>query len=306
MSSVSGPKAGRRRKEPRPDPAQGMSLVDHLRELRNRLVKSGIAITVGMIVGWIYYDVIFAWLTAPFNAIVAQAQAQGHTVILALNGVTDPFTLQLQISAMVGIVLSAPVWLYQLWRFVAAGLHTHERRWALAFAFVAAPLFFLGVYLAYRVIPSGLALLFGFTPQGVENIVSVDRYLDFFVRTILVFGVGFLLPLLLVLLNFAGLLSGKQLLSWWRAIVLIVCVFAAVATPTGDPWNMMLLALPIMGLVMIAIGVCLLNDKRRDRRRKTEGLGQWDDDEASSLDTTPSEIESAPTDIDAPEPPTSA
>lgn len=268
-----------------------MALVDHLRELRNRLVKSCIAIALGMIVGWVYYDQIFAWLSKPFTDIVAEAQAQGHTVVLALNGVADPFTLQLQISAMVGVVIAAPVWLYQLWRFIAAGLHRHERRWALAFAFVAAPLFFLGVALAYRVLPSGLALLFGFTPQGVENIVSVDRYLDFFVRTILVFGVGFLLPLLLVLLNFAGLLSGRQLIAWWRAIVLIVCVFAAVATPTGDPWNMMLLALPIMGLVALAVGVCLLNDKRRARKRAAEGYDQWDDDEASLIEPAGAELE---------------
>ena len=238
-----------------------------------------------MVVGWIYYDQIFAWLSAPFNDIVDQARAQGRVVVLALNGVADPFTLQLQISAMVGVIVEAPVWLYQLWRFVTPGLHKHERRWALG-----------GVLLAYRVLPSGLSLLFGFTPAGVENIVSVDRYLDFFVRMILVFGVGFLIPLLLVLLNFAGLLPGRRLVSWWRYLVMGVFVFAAVATPTGDPWNMTLLAAPLLALVAVATGICLINDRRRSRRLATEGFGQWDDDEASL-------IEPAADDLDLPDDP---
>jgi sec-independent protein translocase protein TatC len=273
------------------DPAVGMSLAEHLRELRKRLVRSGIAIAAGMVIGWIYYDRIFAWLSEPFTDIVAEAQAQGRTVVLALTGVADPFTLQLQIAAMVGVIIAAPVWLYQIWRFITPGLHRHERRWALGFAAAATPLFLAGVLMAYWVLPSGLALLFGFTPAGVENIVSVDRYLDFFVRTILVFGVGFLLPLLVVLLNFAGLLTGQTLISWWRAIILIVFVFAAIATPTGDPWNMALLAAPILLLVSIAVGICVLNDKRRARKRSAQGYDQWDDDEASLIEPAGSEFE---------------
>ena len=296
MTAVSEPEASGRRRSRRQDPAEGMSLTGHLRELRNRLIKSGIAIALGMIVGWVYYDQIFAWLSEPFNSIVAQARAEGRTVILALNGVADPFTLQIQIAAMVGVVIAAPVWLYQIWRFVTPGLHKHERRWALAFAIVATPLFLSGVLLAYKVLPSGLALLFGFTPAGVENIVSVDRYLDFFVRMILVFGVGFLIPLLLVLLNFAGLLPARTLVSWWRYIILGVFVFAAIATPTGDPWNMSLLAVPILLLIALATGVAWVNDRRRARRDATEGFGQWDDDEASL-------IEPAAADLDLPDDP---
>lgn len=261
-----------------------MPLVDHLRELRSRLVKSGIAIAAGMVVGWIYYPAIFAWLSEPFQGAVEQAEAEGRAVTLALTGVADPFVLQMQVAAVTGLLLSAPVWLYQLWRFVTPGLHKHEKRWALGFVAVAFPLFLAGVYLAYRVLPFGLEILLGFTPENVENIVSVDRYLSFFIRTVIVFGVGFLLPLMLVLLNFAGVLTGKRLLSWWRWIIFGVFIFAAIATPTGDPINLILLAGPILLLMCIAIGVCMLNDRRRARRRGIEpDYDDWSDDEVSPL-----------------------
>lgn len=261
-----------------------MPLGDHLRELRSRLVKSGLAIALGMVIGWIYYTPIFSWLSEPFNAVVEQARAEGREITLALTGVADPFVLQLQVSAVTGLLLSSPIWLYQLWRFVTPGLHKNEKRWAIAFAFFATPLFFSGVFLAYTVLPFGLKILFGFTPENVENIVAVDRYLSFFIRMVLVFGVGFLAPLLIVLLNFAGILSGKRLISWWRWIIFSIFIFAAVATPTGDPINLVLLAAPILLLVMIAVGVALLNDKRRARKAPRDvDYESLSDDEISPL-----------------------
>jgi sec-independent protein translocase protein TatC len=277
-------------KERGAEPAAAMPLTEHLRELRSRLVKSGIAIALGMVVGWIYYPELFAWLSQPFTGAVEQAQEEGREVTLALTGVADPFVLQMQVSAMAGVVLAAPVWLYQLWRFVTPGLHRHERRWAIGFVAVAFPLFLGGVALAYAVLPLGLQVLLGFTPDNVENIVSVDRYLSFFLRTVLVFGVGFLVPLLLVLLNFAGVLTGRRLISWWRWIIVTVVLFSAVATPTGDPINLLLLAGPILLLVAIAVGVCLLNDRRRARRRARSGepdFAEYGDDETSPLDDQP-------------------
>lgn len=266
--------------------AVAMPLTEHLRELRSRLFKSGIAIGLGMVVGWIYYAQIFAWLSEPFEAVINQARAEGQDVTLALTGVADPFVLQIQVSAVSGLVLSSPIWLYQLWRFVTPGLHRNERRWAIGFAAIATPLFAAGVTLAYIVLPYGLEILLGFTPANVENIVSVDRYLSFFFRTILVFGVGFLAPLLIVLLNFAGILTGKKLVSWWRWIIMIILVFSAVATPTGDPINLALLAGPILILVLIAVGISLLNDRRRNRKKKAAGLDfdAYADDELSPLD----------------------
>ena len=269
--------------------SSAMPVAEHLRELRRRLVSSGAAIAIGMAIGWIYYIQIFAWLSKPFNAAVQQAQREGRTVTLALTGVADPFVLQVQVAAVAGLVLSSPVWLYQTWRFVTPGLHRNERRWSIGFVGVATPLFLGGVLLAYAILPVGLELLLGFTPDNVENIVSVDRYLSFFLRTVLVFGIGFLAPLLLVVLNFAGILTGKRLASWWRWIILAVMVFAAVATPTGDPINMVLLGAPMLLLIVLAILVSLANDRRRQRRARKLGedgaldYDAFDDNQASPL-----------------------
>jgi sec-independent protein translocase protein TatC len=266
-----------------------MPLTGHLRELRSRLVKSALAITIGMVVAWFYYAEIFAWLSQPFNSVIEEARAEGQMVTLALTGVADPFVLQLQISAVSGLIVSSPIWLYQLWRFITPGLHRHEKRWAVAFVAVAVPLFGAGVFLAYKVLPIGLQILFGFTPENVENIVSVDKYLSFFIRMILIFGVGFLAPLILVALNFAGILTGRKLLSWWRWIIFITFLFAAVATPTGDPINLLLLAVPVLLLLSLAIVICLVNDRRRRGRRKASGeidLEELDDDEISPLPPT--------------------
>jgi sec-independent protein translocase protein TatC len=259
-----------------------MPLADHLRELRSRLFKSLVAIAVGVVVGWVFYDELFAVIRAPFDAVVQEAAAAGRDMTLAFTGVVDPFVMQLKVAGVAGLLLTSPVWLYQLWRFITPGLHRNERRWGLAFAAVATPLFLAGAYLAYVVLPKGLEILLGFTPEQIENIISVDRYLSFFLRMLLVFGFGFLLPLVVVALNFAGVLTARQLRSWWRWIVMGTILFAAMATPTGDPFNLMLLALPLLVLMGLAWAVCWANDRRRARKAADEP--QWDDDETSPLD----------------------
>lgn len=261
----------------RPSADDAMPLAEHLRELRSRLIRSLIAIVFGMVAAWIWYPELFAVLRRPFDAVM------GEQVTLALTGVADPFTLQIQVSAVGGVVLASPIWLYQLWRFITPGLHSNERRWALGFVGVAVPLMGFGAWLAYTVMPIGLQVLFGFTPDGVQNIVGVDRYLSFFFRMLLVFAIGFLAPLLLVLLNFADLLRGRTLLKSWRGIVMGTMVFGAVATPTGDPVNLLLLSGPILLLLFGAIGIALLNDRRRRRRGLLFDDEQWSDDEQSPL-----------------------
>lgn len=269
----------------RSDPGAAMPLVDHLRELRRRLILSVSVIALGAIAAWIFYDPLFAAIRSPFDAVVEQARAEGRDVELVLAGVADPFTLRLQVSAVAGVVVSSPLWLFQLWRFLVPGLHKRERRWAYLFAATATPLFLMGAALAFVVLPYGLDVLFGFTPEGVANFVQVNRYISFLLRIILVFGSGFLLPFIVVMLNAAGVLSGARILSWWRQLIVGVFVFAAVATPTGDPVNLMLLAAPMSLLLGAAIVISLLNDRRRARRALAAGTdwSQVDDDEASPL-----------------------
>ena len=212
-----------------------MPLSDHLRELRTRVFRGLIAIVIGTIAMWFLYDWFFAIITAPMEDVVAAAQAENRDVQLVLTGVADPFVLRLQVSAVAGIVMSSPVWLYQLWRFVTPGLHKHERRWSMVFVGIATPLFLAGAALAYIFLPNALGFLFDFTPQSVANYVDVSRYISFFLRTVLVFGIGFLIPLVALMLNLAGILSARALVKSWRWTILGVFLFAAVATPDGNP-----------------------------------------------------------------------
>lgn len=260
-----------------------MPLMEHLRELRSRIFKALVAVAAGAVVGWVFYDQIFEFLTAPVQAVVDDAQANGLDIRLVLTGVAQPFTLQLKVAALAGIVLASPVWIYQLWAFVTPGLHKHERRYAYAFMFTAVPLFLGGVLVAMWVLPKGMELLFGFTPEDVGNYLSVDTYLSFLIRTVLVFGIGFLVPIFIVALNLVGILSADAIRRSWRWTVLGVFIFGAVATPTGDPLSMMLLAGPMLVLILIAFGIAMINDRRRARRGDGIDYDALDDDEASPI-----------------------
>ena len=238
-----------------------MTLMEHFRELRMRLVRSALALILGTIAVWNQFPAIFETIRAPYDSV----QGLGSSAVLALTGVTSGFSLQLRVSLAVGFVVSSPVWIYQLWKFVSPGLKKNERKWAYLFTLVAVPLFVCGVLLAYYVMPRMLDILFEFTPSDVENVTSVESYLSFFLHLTLFFGIGFLLPLILVSLNFAGLLSGERIKSSWRWLILGSFVFGAVATPNGDPLAMTFVALPMIALSFIAVGIALLNDARRSR-----------------------------------------
>lgn len=260
-----------------------MSLREHLRELRKRLTIASVAIVIGMVVAWIFYDQIFGFLRQPVDDVVESAQNSGRDIRLVLGGVIDAFSLQIKISLVAGMLLTSPVWLLQIWRFITPGLYRKERLWSYLFVSIAAPLFAAGAYLAYSVLPFGLQILFGFTPEGVGNYVPVDRYLTFYLRMVFVFGIGFLIPLILVILNFVGLLEAKTIISKWRVVVLLVFLFSAIATPTGDPINMTLLAAPILLLIAIAAAIAWLNDKRRARKGQKVSFDELSDEEASPL-----------------------
>ena len=187
----------------------------------------------------------------------------------------------MKIALWIGLIIAAPIWLYQLWAFIAPGLHRHERRWAYGFAGVAAPLFAMGSVAAYFVVAKGLAFLLQFTPANTVVQLEITKYVDFVTGFMMLFGVAFEFPLIVVLFNIAGLASAKRLLGWWRIAVFLMFVFAAVATPTPDPFGMTALASALAALYFGAVGFAFLNDRRRGRRALYADLA---DDEVSKLD----------------------
>jgi sec-independent protein translocase protein TatC len=261
-------------------------------------MKAVLAILVVTVVALVYYEPIAAFLTDPVAASVGcekgfgRAAAEGENCAeITLNGLIAPFTVMLKVSLMVGVVVASPVWLYQLWGFLAPGLHKHEKRYARGFVAAGVPLFLGGAYLAYLILPKAAKTLLDFSPEGVGNLIPLDDFLDIVTRLVIVFGLAFELPLLLVMLNFTGILGGRQLLGWWRIMVLCITIFSAVATPTGDPLTMGALAAPIVLLYFGAVGICLFNDRRRARKDPYAGL---DDDEASEIGT-PTALDDAET-----------
>jgi sec-independent protein translocase protein TatC len=260
-----------------------MALADHLRELRARVLRVAGVLLLGMVVAWFFYDRLFDLILDPYNEArrMLGEKVDSRPVI---NGVTDPFMIQLKISALAAVVVASPYWLYQIWAFILPGLHPHEKRWTRLFAAVAGPLFAAGVAVGYYVLPKGLQVLIGFTPADLENLVPFTGYFTFFTRMLLIFGVAFEIPLFVVLLNLAGVVSGRMLGQYRPWIVVGTFVFAAVATPSTDPFSMLMLAVPMTLLFMLSEGIARLVDRRR--RRTGELLDTVDDDEASPLDET--------------------
>ncbi|MFI5935415.1 twin-arginine translocase subunit TatC [Actinoplanes sp. NPDC051494] len=286
-----------------------MTLIEHVRELRNRLFWAAIGIVVGLIVGFIVSKQAFHLLSGPYcdlpsswtrNATTNELQCTFLTL-----GATDQLVLRLKIALWIGLILGAPVWLYQLWAFIAPGLHRHERRWAYVFVAIAAPLFAGGAVLAYFVVGHSLAFIMEAGVIGSPTQLEVTSYIGFITSMILIFGVAFEFPLVLLMLNFTGVVSARRLLSWWRVMVFLSFAFAALATPDPGPFGMTLLAACMSLLYFIAVGVAFLYDKRKGRGK--EIYADLDDDEVSPLEEERvpvgvSDRVDGPTPVEAPEP----
>lgn len=229
------------------DPEGRMTLVEHLAELRSRLIKAVLAILLGMIVAFVFRERLFELLSDPLRAAIEPLQAQGKLENSSLNYASpaSPLMLYLKISLVAGLVASSPIWLYQIWAFIMPGLHKHERRWAMMFVGIAAPLFIAGVLLGYMVIPKGLEVLLGFVPEDdlFSTLLTIDDFVSFVLRVVVVFGIAFLIPIFVILLDLVGVLSAERIGKWRAPIIFFIFVFAAVATPTIDPITMLLLAI---------------------------------------------------------------
>lgn len=252
-------RSGGMRRARRPRNAEAvMPLADHLVEFRKRFIRSAAGIALMTVAGWMVSDQVFRILQQPF--LTAAAQQQG-LMSITFNGVVSAFNVKLEIAFFLGMVASCPWWSYQLWAFINPGLKRKERWMAVAFIGASVPLFLTGAGLAWVFLPQAVAILTGFAPADTATLLSADVYFDFILRMTLAFGLSFLLPVVMVALTMMGAVETRTWLRQWRVAVLVAFVFAAVATPTGDPGTLCALALPIIGIYFAAIGVCALYER---------------------------------------------
>ncbi len=275
-------RAQRRVRSRRMNPQAQMALTEHLRELRNRVIKSAIAVVLGMVVGFVVYNPFMAYITEPLTAV---AEAQGQEAAVNYNSVGGPFNQMVQVAMTLGIIISSPVWLYQIWAFIMPALQKKEKRYAYGFVLAAVPLFLAGCAVAVLVLPTAVVALTSFTPSGGTNLIGADVYVTFFMQLILTFGISFVLPVLLVGLNMVGILKGRTILRSWRWVVIIVLIISAMAAPGPDMMTMFYLAIPLLLLFFIAVAICLLLDRRRARRAAArETQTELSADSATSAD----------------------
>jgi len=266
-----------------------MSLGEHIRELRARLLKSFLAIAVGSAVSFVYFDEIWRLLRHPYCQV---HQKHGLQTVdgcgqLVFTSVFDPILWHFKVALIAGLLVGSPVWLYQLWAFVTPGLQRKERKYSISFVAVAVPLFLAGATLAYFVMSKGLQLLLNFAPTGTTSLISIDHYLSYALAMLLMFGLAFDLPLLVVMLNFVGILSYLRLKKSRRVSIFLVFVFTAIATPSGDPFTMLALGIPLIVLLEIATQVARVHDARKAKAQAASEFANLSDDEASPLDLTP-------------------
>lgn len=255
-----------------------MALSDHLRELRARLMRVVLVMLAVLIASLFYFDQLFDLVYGPY--IAAQDTLPDGASIATTSGAGGGLLLYLKLCGFAAVIGTSPYWLYQIWAFILPGLHPQERRWSRVFAAIASPLFVIGVVLGYVTLPKGLEILIGLNPEGITNLVEFSEYLQFFSRTILVFGIAFEIPVFVVLLNLAGVVSGKSLGAHRPWIIVGIFIFAAVATPSADPFTMTFMAVPMVVLFFISEIIARFNDRRRAKRGPNAGLSP---DEASVL-----------------------
>jgi sec-independent protein translocase protein TatC len=250
-----------------------MPLRAHLVELRRRLFLAALGVVVGAVIGWFLYDPVFAALQQP---LVRVAEERDTLIALNFSGIATSFDMRVKVSVFLGVILSSPWWLYQFWAFVTPGLNHKERVYTFGFLGVAVPLFLAGAFVAWWALPNAVKLLTEFTPTGATNLIDAQTYLGFVMRLMLAFGLAFLLPVVMVALNFAGIGTAATWRKAWRWAVMVAFIFAAIMTPTPDAVTMLAVALPICGLYFVALGVCVLHDRRVDRQRVAAGLPKLD------------------------------
>jgi len=267
------------------NPEGRMPLMEHLRELRNRLLKASIVLALGMIVALVFSNQSWTILTHPFCSVRIDGQTGCHHIgdQLVVDGVFDPLFIRIKIAFYLALIGTSPVWLYQLWAFIAPGLYSREKKWAYLFTGTAVPLFAGGAVLAYYVMGRGLKYLLGLSPSSVLVLPSVDTYISYMVGMLVGFGIAFELPLILVMLNLAGILTHERFRKWRKVLIFVTFLICGMVNPSPDPWTMLLLGGLCVILVEFAEIFVYFNDKRRARLHPAM-YADLADDEISSID----------------------
>lgn len=256
-----------------------MTLMEHLADLRSRLLIAVLVILVGTAVSLAFSRQVIDFLSIPYCSIGMNESDSGSTCTYALDSPISHVALYLKISLYMALVGTSPIWLYQLWAFIAPGLHRNERKYAYLFIGIAAPLFLAGAILAYFVVAHGIQFIMLLQGNGIEIVLNLESYINFYIAVMMVFGIGFEFPLILLMLNVMGIVSAKRMRGWWRIVILVSFTFTAIFTPTPDPFGMTALAACMLVLYGIALIIATFNDKRKGITEED----QWDDEEASDI-----------------------
>ncbi|HEX4867613.1 MAG TPA: twin-arginine translocase subunit TatC [Acidimicrobiales bacterium] len=241
-----------------------MSLVEHLTELRDRLIKIAIAVVLGMVIAFVLYPQIFDFLLAPYKEIAREGNTLGDGKLLILDPL-EGFGVRMRLAAYGGIALAMPVILWQIWQFVTPGLYPHERRYAVPFVVSALVLFLLGAGLAYYTLPRALQFLVSIGGDELVTAFAPGKYFTLITYMMLAFGIGFEFPILLIFLQMAGILSVGNLRQARRYAIVGICVLVAVITPSGDPISMLMLSVPMVLFYEASIIVGRILERRRAR-----------------------------------------
>jgi sec-independent protein translocase protein TatC len=288
-------KVARNLRRRRHNPEGRMSVMDHLRELRRRLIWMLLIVAVGAVIGWLIYPHILDFLKHPYCQVPPKYRftQNGTGCVLVYHGVLDGFTTRLKVSAIAGAVFTAPFWLYQIWAFITPGLRKNERRYTIVFVIVSTLLFAAGMALAYLVLAKGLKIVIEQGGYGTAAQLTVSDYISFVTLMLVIFGAAFEVPLLVVMANLAGALPSSVLKKSQRIAIFLIFLFAAVATPTTDPFTMCAMAIPMVLLFEGAVLFAVVHDRRKARRRAEErAVEHLDDDTPSTIDAVPQPLSS--------------
>jgi sec-independent protein translocase protein TatC len=278
----------------RSNPEGRMSVLDHLRELRRRLILVVVVVGLGAVLGWYLYGPVIHFLERPYCSVNYKHRFPGndkHHCDLIYTGVLDGFTTRLKVAVIAGTVFTGPLWLYQIWAFITPGLRKKERKYTISFMIASTLLFVTGMALAYLVLSRGLSVLIGVSGSGIQALLTVNSYLSFVTLMLVVFGCAFELPLLVVMANMAGALPASLLKRTQRIAIFLIFLFAAVATPSTDPFTMCAMAIPMVVLFEAAVLFAVVHDRRKARRKAAQQEHEpIDDDTPSRIDPVPQRL----------------